>query len=60
MPFDEAFLKETVEVWQPYSETPLALEDAREITENIVGFYGTLLRWAKEAAEGQRTHLTVK
>ena len=46
---DDEFLKRTVETWQPLSEVPLTLDDAREIIENAVGFYGTLIRWAKEA-----------
>src|SRR5262249_3911880 len=33
------FLDETIAVWQPLSERPLTREDAREITENVVGFF---------------------
>ncbi len=43
------FLVRTIEIWQPLSKTPLSLDDAREIAENTVGFYGTLIRWAREA-----------
>ncbi len=49
MKIDEAFLDRTIAVWQPLSPTPLTREDAREIIENAVGFYGTLIRWAQEA-----------
>ena len=56
MPFDETFLNETIRVWQPYSQDPLTVEDAREIAENTVGFYGTLIRWAKEAKAAEASN----
>lgn len=46
---DPDFLDQTIAVWQPLSPKPLTREDAREIIENAVGFYGTLIRWALEA-----------
>ena len=46
---DAEFLDRTIAVWQPLSPKPLTREDAREIIENAVGFYGTLIRWALEA-----------
>ena len=46
---DADFLDRTIAVWQPLSPKPLTREDAREIIENAVGFYGTLIRWALEA-----------
>jgi hypothetical protein len=36
-------------VWQPFSAEPLTTEDARQIIENVVGFYGTLLKWRQGA-----------
>lgn len=35
--FSRDFLEKTIKVWQPYSTTPLSLEDAREIAENVTG-----------------------
>ena len=37
--FSKAFLEKTIQVWQPYSPTPLTLEDAREIAENVTGLF---------------------
>lgn len=45
---DPAFLDHTIAMWQPLSAKPLSREDAREIIENAVGFYGTLMRWTRE------------
>lgn len=42
--YSEAFLKKTIEVWQPYSSLPLTLEDAREIAANATA----LLRYLQE------------
>src|ERR1700686_2054959 len=41
------FLDETIAVWQPLSQRPLTREDAREITENMVGFFSVLREWAE-------------
>ncbi|GEM_PF-3353464 len=38
------FIEKTIRVFQPYSETPLTEEDAREITANMV----TLFRYLAE------------
>jgi hypothetical protein len=37
--FSKAFLGKTIKVWQLYSPTPLSLEDAREIAENVTGLF---------------------
>ena len=41
--FSKEFLEETIKVWQPYSPTPLSLEDAREIAENMTGLFAFIL-----------------
>ncbi len=51
MPFDETFLKETIEAWQPLSAEPLTMADAREIAESMTGFFAALARCAKEAGQ---------
>lgn len=38
-------IDETIEVWQPYYETKLTDEDAREIIENVAAFFGALMGW---------------
>ncbi len=42
-----AFLKKTIKVWQPYYKRRLTLEDARQIQENVTGFFNILLEWEK-------------
>ena len=37
------FLNKTVEIWQPYSPTPLSLIDAREISENMTALFNFLI-----------------
>jgi len=37
------FLRETIKVWQPYSNTPLSLNDAREITDNMTSLFNLLI-----------------
>ena len=41
------FLQKTIDVWQPSYKRKLSLEDARQITENMTGFFNTLLEWEK-------------
>ncbi len=41
--YSKEFLNKTIEVWQPYSPTPLSLNDAREITENMTALFNFLL-----------------
>lgn len=43
----------TLEVWQPQAARSISGEDAREIAENITGFFSLLLEW--EAAEQEGT-----
>ncbi|MBI3292885.1 MAG: hypothetical protein HYZ73_08790 [Elusimicrobia bacterium] len=42
--WDEAFLKRTIEEWQPCSKEPLKLQDAQEIAENVAGLLQVLGR----------------
>ena len=42
--WDEAFLKRTIEEWQPCSKEPLTLQDAQEIAENVRGLLEVLSR----------------
>jgi len=41
--FSTEFLNKTIEIWQPFSSTPLSLNDAREITENMTSLFNFLL-----------------
>lgn len=38
-------LKKTLVTWQPLSPRPLSEEDAREIRQNVVGFFALLAEW---------------
>ena len=42
--WDEAFLKRTIEEWQPCAKEPLTLRDAQEIAENVAGLLQILSR----------------
>ena len=43
----------TLEIWNRRSSRPLTEEDAREIAENMTGFFRVLLEWkAKKRALG--------
>jgi len=43
----------TLEIWSRRSTRPLTEEDAREIAENMTGFFRILLEWkAKKRAPG--------
>lgn len=51
-PADERSAR-TLEVWSRRSTRPLTEEDAREIAENMTGFFRVLLEWkAKKATLG--------
>lgn len=45
------FITRTTAVWQPPSARRISDEDAREIAENITGFFSLLLEW--EALENE-------
>ena len=38
-------LDQTLEIWQPRTSRKLTREDARQIVENITGFFRLLLEW---------------
>jgi len=39
------FLDETIAIWQPRAKRTLTREDAREIIENVTGFFAVLREW---------------
>ena len=41
--YSKEFLEKTIETWQPYYPTPLSLNDAREITENMTALFNFLI-----------------
>ena len=46
--YSKEFLNKTIEVWQTYSPTPLSLNNAREITENITALFNFLISEEKK------------
>jgi hypothetical protein len=44
-PRSERLLDATLAVWQPRTRHDLSREDARQIVENVVGFFDVLARW---------------
>lgn len=42
------FIDDTLAYWQPISDRVLTREDAREIIENLSGFFAVLLEWDAE------------
>ncbi len=38
----------TIETWQPRLDRDLSREDARQIVENVTGFFSVLADWAQE------------
>jgi len=48
---------QTIAVWQPRHRRRLTNEDAREITENITGFFTILAEWSRqEGRDGSETN----
>ena len=37
----------TIETWQPRLDRDLSREDARQIVENVTGFFSILAEWAR-------------
>jgi hypothetical protein len=51
---NKEFFRRTIQVWQPLSEDRLTEEDAREIVENLTGFFSLLEEWDQKHEEGQK------
>lgn len=47
---DDDLIDRTLETWQPRVDHPLSRDDARQITENVSGFFSILAEWAKADA----------
>ena len=46
-------IEETIQLWQPRTSRPLTGEDARQMLENVVGFFTTLQGWSATAESRQ-------
>jgi hypothetical protein len=49
------FLDETIAFWQPRMQRELSREDARQISENLSGFFQVLLEWDAKRKCNQTT-----
>ncbi len=47
-PANDNVIDRTKKIWQPRSARGLSDEDAREIAENVAGFFSLLAKWANE------------
>jgi len=50
----EDFADDTIEFWQPRMRRDLSREDARQIAENVSGFFRVLLDWDAVHREQQQ------
>ena len=44
----ETLITDTLAFWQPRVQRELTGEDARQIVENLTGFFGVLERWQQQ------------
>ncbi len=45
---NKTIIDRTIETWQPLAERDLSREDARQIVENVTGFFSILAEWSRE------------
>lgn len=53
-PPSEDLLDTTLNVWQSHARRQLSKEDARQIVENVVGFFDVLARWCAADTKADR------
>ena len=56
----DELIDQTLAVWQPRSARRLTREDARQIVENIAGFFQVLARWDQVARQATMAASTVE
>ncbi len=44
---NDGLIDRTIELWQPRLRRELTREDARQIAENVTGFFSILAEWSK-------------
>lgn len=52
-------IAQTHKVWQPRLQRNLTDEDARQIAENVTGFFAILAEWSRAARPGPPNDLNV-
>jgi len=54
--WSKELLDQALQIWQPSASSELTQEDARQIAENLVGFFHLLLEWDEaERRSGRAT-----
>ena len=43
----DALIDQTIDLWQPRSQRGISPEDARQVVENVTGFFNILAEWAR-------------
>ena len=49
-PANDSLINQTIRVWQPRCPHSLSREDARQIVENVTGFFSILHEWSRAEA----------
>lgn len=57
---DDAFLDRTIELFQTRTDRTLTREDAREMIENVTGFFRILGEWNRAEQELRRSDPTAE
>ena len=45
-PANDNLIDRTIKTWQPHFDRDLSREDARQMVENVTGFFAILAEWA--------------
>lgn len=54
---NDNLIDRTIELWQPRLPRELNPEDARQIVENVTGFFSVLGEWARAEAATPANHI---
>ena len=46
-PANDNLIDQTIKLWQPRLGRKLSREDARQIAENVTGFFAVLAKWSR-------------
>ena len=52
---NDKLIDRTIETWQPRFDRELSREDARQIVENVTGFFSILAEWSRAEAPDPAT-----
>jgi hypothetical protein len=44
-------IQHTIQIWEPRLKRKLTTEEAREILENVVGYFQVLIKWDRENSD---------